>query len=860
MTIRRLTWLTLVLMCLSSVGIPITAQTSDTQGISLRVDAGYNNFYRPGYWLPLQIQAENAGAPFVGRLAVRPETSGRAVTSAYSVPIDLPTGSNKTVFLYVQAQPRANTLIVELIDEDGVRFAEQAVGISTLDAGDTLHMVLSGSGANSIPLGAVTEPSYQAHQARWDVAQLPPNVSALQALDTLIVYDVQSDQLTPAQVQAIEAWLLMGGHLIVIGGPGWAQTYSGLSDAPFMPFRAQGTQTVDDLSAFAEYLNSDETLDGQTLLTTGTVTDESAVRIRTTDGDPLLVSRDWGTGVVDYLTVDPTQEPLSSWERLSDLWYNLLATRSPEPGWQRGWLDIQDSVRALAILPAVELLPPVSNMIAFIVAYILLIGPVNYFLLSRIRRRALAWVTIPLVILTFTLLAWNVGFTLRGNEVIVSRLYAIQSFADSPIAHQEQLIGVLSPRRETYTIEAPDNTMLNILPGLVEETIFSANVSRTTTEIRQGQSFSVPEIAIDGGIFANFSASRLVDAPAISGQINFDYQVDAPRTDTTPINQATPHSLRGVVRNDSDITLEDVVIVTRNHFYRVEGTFAPGDVLNFDTDDFERINLRDETLLPIASPVQTRAIYAITQDLANRRGINESLVTARLLLGLNWSTVTNPRDDVAQITFDDEEMNRRRAFLRSFLRDQYATNGIGERAYLFGWTSDNTSDDIRISDIAYQTVDSTMHIIELDTEHDTPPSSETVTLSADQFTWTLTDVAVGQYFGSFNDLTVINPGWAEFTVRPLESAVLTDVSTLLFEVNRGTSLGRQVMISFWNWETQAWESVGINNLEDYRFDQPQAYLGRDNAVRVRVEIDARVQSSNANGRVLQLRLIQIGNF
>ena len=70
--------------------------------ITLLVDAGFDHFYRPGYWLPLQIQVRNEGVGFSGRLTVRPETSGRAVNSAYSTPIDLPTGSDKTVFLYIQ--------------------------------------------------------------------------------------------------------------------------------------------------------------------------------------------------------------------------------------------------------------------------------------------------------------------------------------------------------------------------------------------------------------------------------------------------------------------------------------------------------------------------------------------------------------------------------------------------------------------------------------------------------------------------------------------------------------------------------------------------------------------------------------
>ena len=322
----------------------------------------------------------------------------------------------------------------------------------------------------------------------------------------------------------------------------------------------------------------------------------------------------------------------------------------------------------------------------------------------------------------------------------------------------------------------------------------------------------------------------------------------------------TPLSIRGFVRNDSELVLEDVVILARNRFYRVEGEFEPGDVLDFDTADFEPIASNPDWLIPIASPLHSTAITDISSSLNTRTSLNETLVTSRVLLNLNWSAGTNVVNSDVLLDFDDDEMNRRRALLRSFMRDQYGTPGIGNQVYVIGWTSEQRGDDVTVSDVSYRPVDTSMYIIELETELVPASSDQFVTLSADQFTWATIDIEPGQVLGSFNDLTIINPGWAEFQVMPMETAVLSEVSELIIELNRRTARGRQVELAVWNFETEEWDTFENTTQETYLITDPAPYLGRDNLVRLRFQLDDDFGTGNSNGRVLELRVIQRGRF
>lgn len=850
---RPLRLILIVFALLSILALPSAAQ--DNEPINMLVEAGFDNFFRPEQWLPIQIRVQNDGVGFDGRLTVRPETSGRAVDTAYSSTIDLPTGSDKTVFLYVQVASFADNLLIELIDNEGVRVSEQRVGLSGIAPRDALHMVVSGTGANSIPLNALAQGGFNARQGRWTLDNLPPNVAALQSIDTLIFYDVQSDQMTIGQLEALETWVATGGHLIVIGGPSWTQTASGFSDNAILPFVPDGSANVDDVSGLAAYVGLSDNLSTRTFITTGEVTENSRILAQTDDNLAILIRRELGTGVVDYFTLDPTLEPLRSWLALPEVWLNLLSTAVPEPGWQRGLLDQQEAARALAILPGVNLLPPVTSMLLFIGIYILLIGPINYFVLSRMRRRAWAWLTIPVFILIFTILAWNVGFNLRGSELILSRLYVVQSFDDTEAAYQEELVGVLSPRRDTYTVAAPDPAFMQVLPGLEADSFFSANISRSTTEVVQSNAFVVEDIAIDGGIFANFGLSRAVDRPEISGTATITYITE--RDEDTPENTALGQSIRGVIRNDSEIDLDDAIILTRNQFYRLDGTFAAGDVLDFDSSDFELINETERELIPLASPFQSSSQLEIASSGRNS-SINDSLVTSRVLLNIPWSAATR-RSIILES--DDEEENRRRAFLRAFMRDQYATAGIGHEIYLLGWSNAERPNDIAIDEVTFRPVDTTLYIIELSTTVETPPSSEIVTISPDQFTWTALDLDPLQVSTTgMNDLTLVNPASLTLQFAPIDGAILADVSDMRLELDRTSAYGNRVDVSLWHWETQTWEALSGNSIEIYDIDNIERYLGTDNMVRVRLNLEADLVGNTGTARIRNVRLFQTGNF
>ncbi|MEL7236357.1 MAG: hypothetical protein AAGK74_17780, partial [Chloroflexota bacterium] len=123
-----------VLIVLALFAFIAAAQPAQAQSgaslIEMRVEAGYDGFFRDDQWFPVRVAVTNNGDPIDARVVVRPETT-RGVGGTYSLPVDLPTNSAKEDFLYVTARGTVTEMRVELIDNvDDLVLASRTVGVA----------------------------------------------------------------------------------------------------------------------------------------------------------------------------------------------------------------------------------------------------------------------------------------------------------------------------------------------------------------------------------------------------------------------------------------------------------------------------------------------------------------------------------------------------------------------------------------------------------------------------------------------------------------------------------------------------------------------------------------------------------
>jgi len=812
---------------------PLAAQGDFRDVIEMSVEVGFDSFFRPEQWTPIRVELNNNGESVTGRLVLRPETSGTVVGNAFSTPIDLPSGAAKSALLNIQARTFPDQIRLELIDEDGIVRASRDVALYDLSPGDKLYAVVTGPGTAPPNLSRLHIGGFRAEQALWGAGDIPDSGMSLESLDMMMLVNIDSETLSSSQRRALRHWVEGGGHLIIGGGPAALNTLAALAD--LAPLTSAGSQSMDDLGALARFTGDRSALAQRSIISTGAPL-EAAQALVEQDGVPLVLRRELGGGLVDYLAADPTLEPLASWDGLDGLWLKLLATRAPHPTWREGFTRPEWGADAIANLPGVDLLPPMQTLCLFLAAYIALIGPLNYFVLSRLRRNGWGWFTIPVFIICFTGIAWTVGFSLRGAEIIVSRMTTVQTYADQDEAQVNQFIGLLSPRRATYSLVLPEGRFLAVAGATAPSSIFASNTIQTATEISQGAAFGARDFTIDGGIFANFSASGRIARPPIGGAFTLSFDI---------LESGRMIGVyQGAIQNESEIVLRDAAILGPGFAYRLESDFAPGDVLALGRDQL-RSEIAD--MPPQPNPLEFQ-VSARTISQSPFSGSGRNITMKHVQGGRYLRTRAFLRAESA----DERQAAREQSFLASFMVDQFNSDARGASLYLAGW-SDEWARDLDIRGAGWSSMDTTLYLIELDVDIKLP--TETATLTSEYFTWLTLD-RNGITDNGTDNFSLFEDQGAEFIFHPLGGLAMDEVTRLLVEVDRGGGYALSLDAELYNWISQEYEVFDFRDGEELEFANPDAYLGPGNAVRLRLQFDGGLGTA----RVRKIRVEQTGRY
>lgn len=399
--------------------------------------------YLAGGWLAVAVTLANQGSPTQGHLSAESEAG------AVRRHVELPAGARKLVTLYVQPGGFQRQLTIRYTEPNGT--VEAAVEVRVLDTA-TDQVAIVGDGGGAIRTGVLGTPDSGAPDPiLLAVADVPERPEPLAGISTL-VWAADGEALSDGQRRSIERWVADGGQLVVIGGADWQARTAGLEH--LLPLEDLAAIDGVDQAPLAAWAGSDEALPAGTI-STGALRDGARALVTTDAGDPLAAWHAVGSGRVVLIGPDLAVEAFRTWSGAPLLWSRILESGSPFEElfgrFQDPLASAASMARALDTLPSLDL-PPVELLLAIIVAYIALIGPISYLVLRRIDRRELAWVTAPLLVIIFSAASYGAGVTLRGTDVIVNQIAVLRSTPAGTHASVEAYAGIFSPDRGTYDV------------------------------------------------------------------------------------------------------------------------------------------------------------------------------------------------------------------------------------------------------------------------------------------------------------------------------------------------------------------------------------------------------------------------
>src|SRR5437660_11747677 len=106
-------------------------------GVALTVHIGYQDVVKPGEWMPVTIDAKNAGAGLDGTLEVQETLNGQpGVTGLpiYQQPISLASGATKRIRTYITVDTTGVTITARIVQNSRVVVSQDAAWMSPTTA------------------------------------------------------------------------------------------------------------------------------------------------------------------------------------------------------------------------------------------------------------------------------------------------------------------------------------------------------------------------------------------------------------------------------------------------------------------------------------------------------------------------------------------------------------------------------------------------------------------------------------------------------------------------------------------------------------------------------------------------------
>jgi hypothetical protein len=515
-----------IVVVLGPAAIPAAAADGPTMEARILL----NGNARIGSWMAIQVHLVNNGPAVTGELRLAGGSQGQ---TRFGTAVDLPTQSDKTYVLYAQPPAFGSELEIVLAGNEE-KLASTKAKFSIHDTTQLVVAVVAEHPESIVANLRLLPNQNQVSPLVMSIApeDLPDRVEGWNMLDRIVWQDIDATRLTPAQLVSLRGWVAAGGRLVIVGGTAGPKSLAAIPDV-LMPYRPTATTDV-PAEALSGILGDAPAAAADLPALSGELVDGRALA---TVGDRVVAAeRPYGTGQVTLLGFDPTTGWIAESKTSDGMWRRLLPARSS------GGLVFSDDnmlVSAVSQLPSLAL-PPITGLIVFLGAYILLIGPINYLVLRRLDRREWAWLTMPVLVVVFTVGAYGFGAALRGNDVIVNEIAIVTGAPGATEGSGQVYVGIFSPSRGRYQIRVPGGALLS---APIND-FFSGQGAATQLDVLQGDPARVRDLAVGFGSLRTIRAETAVSVPLIET----DLRLEGGR-------------LKGTVKNLSDERLEQPAVV-----------------------------------------------------------------------------------------------------------------------------------------------------------------------------------------------------------------------------------------------------------------------------------------------------------
>jgi hypothetical protein len=549
---------------------------------------GYESVYKWGTLVPITIEIDNNLKNIDGEVQIEIPVANYDMgmnnnenVTVYTQNINLPLNTKKKVTLNIPISRNITSVNMNIVEDKTTLLTKELSLGTPLNPGDFIIGTLSDDFNSVSYINKISVNNSSAGKrvlntklVKLDENIFPEDYNILKPISVIIINNFDTSKLGKAKYDTLKKWVEKGGLLLIGTGPSQNKTLSIFKDN-FISGEIGNVASV-NTSALYKLLDDKSTsymkLDALNI----NIKDSEAI---VKEGNQTLVHRlVRGNGSVAVAAFDLGLSPLTDWAQNSSFGEKLIEKSLPDYYKDPGMLDRIMNMGnvggynlsyGLGNIPELPV-PKASSLIIIFFIYVLIVAPVNYFILKKTDKRELMWATVPALSVVFAMVVYFSGSTTRVTKPIANVLSTIE--IDDKGNQAVQSYGtVVTPKKTDIRIEAKEGMSIRPVVNLdyYKEPNQNPNSKKPTKNI-YSRITSSPKTVMEfynTGVFAQHNfiiENEEVKKGAVQTEVNF-----------------SDNKIVGTIKNNSGYDLSDCFVITSNSYINL-GEIKNGEVKNLN--------------------------------------------------------------------------------------------------------------------------------------------------------------------------------------------------------------------------------------------------------------------------------------
>lgn len=536
------------------------AQAAAEPKLEISATAGFDNKVKHGHGLPLTISVTNSGDAFSGDLVID-YSETYATGSALVLPVEIGSGETKILDLTLSGfsdQYMYNSSNFKMFHfyeggwENGKSLdykGNKSVKINMFDPMTNFIVTLSNSAdrvkaftnvnVQSGPFGAGKQ---IIHLGQREDFIFPSDQEAWAAADYMIIDEYVLSDLSEEKQEAILGWIQNGGIAVIGSSENTVAEMGVLGD--HLPLKLSSERVTIAPEFFTEHSNGSKFNEPISVLDAKAAEGSNSILVG--PESVIAAAKSVGNGTILQTAFSNGDEPLSTQPGYANFLSELLKKVS-KPNTNTNYMHGQSLKETMTwevgnvneLFPSFKINTPI--IVGVIVLYILIVGPLMYFLLKRKDKREHAWWIIPVIslITSIAIFAYGAKDRLVKPQIQQTSLLEVNEdgslsgyYMESLLSNRNGEFSFVAPKDTNMTASLRSNLGMMSDGGSFQKAVLEPTATQSTLTLRNVGYWSVNSI---------LGQTFIEDA----GRLAVDLTVENETVKGT-ITNGFPFSLKGV--------------------------------------------------------------------------------------------------------------------------------------------------------------------------------------------------------------------------------------------------------------------------------------------------------------------------